>query len=387
MRTDMISRLLRGRRCSGNFAALAASLLLIFIVGCADRAADDLSESDVLPLSDTSSDSLRSVTYQTRTMGTWGTVTLVTPDSAGSAAHARVVKGAWDQVNAWMSNWSESSEISRINREAASSSESGGVLVQTEVAEVIETALRIGEQSGGAFDITVEPLVRLWGFLGGVPQVPDSSEIERVLGDIGLEKIEFDPESRLIRFREANLRADLGGIAKGYGVDRAILALQESGVEDALVDLSGNIRLIGSPAGRTAWSIGIRDPRGRFTYFAKLSLSDACMATSGNYEQFVAKDGKEYGHILDPRSGWPASGLLSATAIAPSAMEADAWATALVVLGPEGAKAAVEERGGLSAVLIEPGEGGQDVVWVSESLRPAFTIEPQAEDAFRVIYY
>jgi thiamine biosynthesis lipoprotein len=331
------------------------------------------------------------VTYRMPTMGTFGQVTLVGSDSVASFGDARLVEEAWSRVDSLMSNWTTTSEVARINEQA----DRDTVVVEPEVADVIETALRVGGESDGAFDITVEPLVRLWGFLGGEPRVPSTDEIEAVRPKVGLGHLWFDPVSRSLFFRTKGTRIDLGGIAKGYGVDAAAAALRADGVANALVDLSGNIRVMGAPPHRETWVVGIRDPRDRVPYFARLYLEDASLATSGNYEQFVSRDGKRYGHILDPRTGWPAEGLLSATVIAPSAMEADAWATALIVLGPDEAKRIVKLRPDLQAVLVQgvplrddlEMQAVVDTVWVEASLRDTIAMEEGTDSLMRLFYF
>jgi thiamine biosynthesis lipoprotein len=313
---------------------------------------------------------------------------LITADSVASVPIAMEAQAAWDRVNASMSNWVESSELSRINRTAGAEATE----VDKEVAAVLSRALVIGEESGGAFDVTVEPLVRLWGFLGGTPHVPAPEEIEALLGRIGLDQIEFDRETRVVRFLDPDLKVDFGGIAKGYGVDmamEAVIRAEEAKAPGrpvhAMINLSGNIRTVGSPVGREFWRVGVRDPRDRMTYFGTLRLQESAMATSGNYEQFVAEDGKQYGHILDPRTGWPTDRLLSATVLTTSAMDADGWATALYVLGPAEAMRIVAGRNDLRAVLIEPGaEGERDIVWVDKRLQSAFELEVAAQSIFEM---
>lgn len=322
-------------------------------------------------------------------MGTWGTVTIVTADSSASADVAESALETWHHVDRLLSNWKESSELSRVNREAAVDT----VETDRELAFVLGRALEISDASGGAFDVTVEPLVRLWGFLGGTPHVPAAREIDETRDGIGWQKVWLDPPSHRVAFASPGLKVDLGGIAKGYGVDLAYGVLREAGVS-GMADLSGNIRTLGTPPGRDAWVVGIRDPRDRLPYFAKLTLGEAAMATSGQYEQFVAQDGREYGHILDPRTGWPAEGLLSVTVLAPTATDADAWATALFVLGPERAREVAKQDPNLAVVLVEDGRhaakheanaaGGtsaeddaevpSDVVWVEADVAPRFEL-------------
>jgi thiamine biosynthesis lipoprotein len=271
--------------------------------------------------------------------------------------------------------------VARINREAGTDT----ISVHPEVAWVIDAALRVGSQSGGAFDITVEPLVRLWGFLGGTPHVPGETEIEAARARTGLSLLALDPDKETLAFRREDVRIDLGGIAKGYGVDAAARSLRKLGIANAMVEISGNITVMGSPPGHEAWTIGIRDPRDQVPYVGVLSLSDRSVATSGKYEQFVDVGGHTYGHILDPRTGWPSEGVLSVTVVAPSAMEADAWGTAFFVMGPPRAKALAAARDDLALVMIVPG-AGRDTLWVERSLEDRFRLEPEARD-FLVLYF
>ena len=314
-------------------------------------------------------DEPRHVRFSTRTMGTYATLTLVTADSAAVADTAYDGLVALHRVDSLMSNWTDTSEIARINRLAATRD----VVVQDEVAAVIDYAMRVSTESGGAFDTTVEPLVRLWGFLGGKPRVPTAADIERVRERTGYDKVAFDAATRTIRFARDGVKVDLGGIAKGYGVDAVAEVLHAAGVRDALIDLSGNMVAMGNAAGRSGWTVGIRDPHGERDYLARLRLLDRAVATSGDYEQFIDEDGKRYGHILDPRTGWSARGLLSVTVVAERAMTCDTWATALFVLGPQEARALAAARDDLSVILIEPTESG-DVIWVEESLREQFRL-------------
>jgi thiamine biosynthesis lipoprotein len=316
-------------------------------------------------------------------MGTYANIVIVTPDSAASAPVARAAQGALARVDSLMTNWTTTSEVARVNREAAA----GATGMHPEVATVVGASIRVWRESAGAFDITVEPLVRLWGFLGGPRRVPAEQEVQAAFAQVGTAKLDFDRSARTLRFAEPGVRIDLGGIAKGYAVDAAAETLKSLGVENALVDLSGNMLALGSPAGASAWRIGIRDPRDRVPYFARLLVSGQGVATSGKYEQFVAANGKTYGHILDPRTGRPAEGLISVTVIAPTAMLADAWGTALFVLGPHEARRLARERDDLAAVLVQPGGGDVDTVWVEKALKDRFTLEEPARKLFHIEYY
>jgi thiamine biosynthesis lipoprotein len=238
--------------------------------------------------------------------------------------------------------------------------------------------------SEGAFDITVEPLMRAWGFLGGRPHVPTADEASAAFRRVGARQVHFDSTARTLRFDNDQVRIDLGGIAKGYAVDVAADSLVARGVKDALVDLSGNMFALGSPPGVDHWRIGIRDPRDRMPYFARLPLSGQGISTSGKYEQFVSANGKTYGHIMDPRTGRPAEGLISVTVVSQSAFTCDAWDTPLFVLGLDEAKRVAKKRDDIAVILVEPGAGEVDTVWVERSLTDRFQLEPEARRYFVV---
>ena len=325
----------------------------------------------------------RSVTYPGRTMGTYVNVTLVTADSSAAAPLAAQALGVFRRVDSLMSNWTTTSEVARLNREAAA----GPVIVHPEVAPVLEFALELYPLSDGTFDITVEPLVRAWGFLGGRPHVPSDSAAAEAFRRVGAGQVHFDTATRTLRFDNPGVRIDLGGIAKGWAVDVAAETLRAHGVQDALVDLTGNMVAMGHPANAPAWRIGVRDPRDRVPYFARVTLSGEAISTSGKYEQFVAADGRTYGHIMDPRTGRPAEGLVSVTLVSKSAFTCDAWDTPLFVLGAARAKELAVAHPEFDAILVEPGAGGVDTVWVESTLRERFVLEPSAAAFLRVRYF
>lgn len=320
-----------------------------------------------------------SYSFGRETMGTWGELILCGPDSTALAARAEMALDCFTRVDSLMSNWTDTSEVARINREAHD-----GVTVHSEVGEVLAAAIDVGRASGGAFDITVEPLVRLWGFLGGRPHVPKPAEIDALLPTVGLAQLEFDPTTGKLRFLRPELRVDLGGVAKGHAVDQAFAVLREAGVQNGLINLSGNMRGMGHPEGREHWTVGIRDPTGPMQPIATLRLDDEAIATSGDYEQFVAADGARYGHILDPRTGWPAQGLAQVTVLAPSARDADAWATALFVLGIDAAKHLLARERQLASVLVQPDGSDRWIVWISPQLRGRVRILEDATDRFQL---
>lgn len=323
----------------------------------------------------------RTWSFSTATMGTVATLGIVGPDSAQVADPAYRALVSFHRADSLLSNWTDTSEIARINQQAAN----GPVELGPELTRILEAASEIHTASEGAFDPTIEPLVRAWGFLGGTPHVPSDDELARASLLVGWSNVEL--QGATVRYLTPGVRLDLGGIAKGFAVDEAAALLDADGVSSFLLDLSGNMILRGSPTGRDAWRVGVRDPLDRLDHLGTLDLSDAAIATSGDYEQFVAEDGRRYGHILDPRTRRPVEGMAQVTVVAPSAMLADAWSTALFVLGPEDGRRIAAESEELHCILIERNADGGLSMWIEEGLRSAYAPHPGMTDLVSVRWF
>lgn len=204
--------------------------------------------------------------------------------------------------------------------------------VAPETAAVIALGLRVAAESGGAFDMGLGRLKELWGIETEAPRVPAPTEIRQALSGTGRDDLHLD--GRRVEKAQPALAVDLGAIAKGYAVDRAVELLRRAGVESAAVNAGGNIRLIGDHDGRP-WRIAIQHPREAAGQLALLELADTSVSTSGDYERFFEQDGVRYHHIFDPRTGYPAGRCRSVTVVTQSAALADALSTAAFVLGPE----------------------------------------------------
>jgi len=239
------------------------------------------------------------------------------------------------------------SEISRINASAGE-----WVATDDEILSVLASAREYTQITGGAFDITVGPLVDLWGFGTENPEVPSPAEIRDVLGLIDGSKMIIDRPNKRVKLTPG-MSLDPGGILKGYAVDRAATRLREEGIRTALIDAGGNIYVLGRKE-RGPWRIGIQHPRSPDNVIAVVSVDEnKALATSGDYQRFFEADGHRYHHILDPRTGRPSRHLVSATVIADSAMEADALSTGVFVLGPDKGMDLVERLPGVEAVLVD----------------------------------
>lgn len=242
------------------------------------------------------------------------------------------------------------SSLVRINRARGASVE-----VEEELAEVIRLALMYSERTNGLFDITIEGVAQLWDFKKG--HVPSKAAIAEALQHVGFAKVRARRNS--IQLADEATRLVLGGIAKGYIADALCVILAEEGVHHAFVNLGGNVKVMGGHTDGRLWNIGLRAPVSTREQperaFATVQLFDGAVVTSGIYERaFVANDGAAYHHILDPRSGYPAkTDLVSATLVCPTALEAEGFSTALVIMGAEAALRFVEDISAADAVLVD----------------------------------
>jgi thiamine biosynthesis lipoprotein len=263
------------------------------------------------------------------------------------------------RVESLMSYHREDSELSKINRYAGA----GAVPVSAWTFEVLQQAVHFSRLSEGAFDVTVGPLVDLWRRAGETNVPPSPEALAEARRKVGFEKLILDEKTRTVRFAVAGMRVDLGGIAKGYAVDKSVEALQKHGALGGLVDLGGNIRCFGRPpGGQDRWRIGLQDPNVAPDEFGStrplliLALAEGSVATSGDYRRFTTVQGERQSHVLDTRTGQGARALASDTVIAADATRADALSTAVNVLGPEAGLALIERIPGAEAILIRAGE-------------------------------
>ena len=321
---------------------LALVLAATLFVGCRD-AATDLGASNA---------SGRPLLLAGPTMGTRYTVKLAGLPSGFSQERLRSgIEEVLAEIDRQMSTWRDDSELSRFN----TSSTTDWFPVSPELAEVAAEAKRIHRLSGGAFDVTVKPLTDLWGFgpKGRPERIPTQAEIEAALKRVGGEKIEVRDDDRALRKGRPDMQIVLSAIAKGFAVDRVAAFLDEANVPAYLVEIGGEIRARGDRPDGTAWTIGIERPiSGHRTVQKVIRLKDLSMATSGDYRNYYEAAGKRFSHTIDPRTGRPIQhGLASVTVVDERCATADAWATALMVLGPtEGYNLAVERN--LAAYFI-----------------------------------
>jgi thiamine biosynthesis lipoprotein len=271
-----------------------------------------------------------------RIMGTSCRLLVVERRSARSGARAALSAGetALRDVERRMSSWIGSSELSRFNSGAATTVHP----LTPPTLAVLRSGQALFRASDGAFDITCRPLIQLWRRAGKRNALPRPAELTAARAASRWSDITLSKGGASKKRKSA--RADLGGIAKGYGIDRAIEALRKAGAAGGLVDVGGDLRVFGLPPRGAAWEVAIRDPfapsRAEAKLIGSLAITKGAVCTSGNYARFATIEGQRYSHILDPRSGRPASAVPSVTVVGPDAMRTDGWATALSVLGEAG---------------------------------------------------
>lgn len=292
----------------------------------------------------------RPVTREWDVMSTVAALTIPAPERSRLDAYAAKAEETLKEIESRVSIFDPQSEISAVNRAAGSHA----VEVSGITFEVLRLSREYARISGGRFDPTVLPLLRLWGFHGGARPVhtPASDRLEAARRLVGYDKLVLGP-GRTVRLKVAGMKADLGGIAKGYGVDLCSRRLRDAGARDFLVNLGGNLLCRGRPAPERPWTVGVRNPFRREEILGVLELEDGlAVATSGNYERFVEIDGKRYAHILDPRTGSPVHGMAGVTVVSRSAAEADALSTALFVAGTDDAVRILASMPDSHALLI-----------------------------------
>jgi thiamine biosynthesis lipoprotein len=274
-----------------------------------------------------------------------------------------------------MTTWDPASEVSRVNAEAGKRP----VPVGAETFDVIREALHASAMSEGCFDITFETLHGLWKFDQDLDAHPPKPEDVRArVKYLGYRHVKLDGAARSVFLDEAHVRIGLGGIAKGYAVDRAARVLLEGGMTSFYVQAGGDLYTHGTKPDGKPWQAGIRDPRGpEGDYFAMMPVTDHAFSTAGDYERAYVVGGKRYHHIIDPRTGYPATASRSVTIWAPTALLADEVDDAVFILGPEKGLALVESLDGVGAVIVD----SSNHVWTSKRLEGKVWMVHPPQDA------
>ncbi len=280
-------------------------------------------------------------------MGTRVHVELYTQDAQLGSTLLEEVMAEMHRIDHTFSSYKADSELSKLNQQAPQ----GWVEVSSELMNLLVRAQQVSELSGGAFDITYASVGRYYDYRQG--KTPEPDELQDAVKAINYRYVQLDVDRRRVRFQHPQVYIALGGIAKGYAVDRGIAILRRAGITQASVAAGGDSRIIGDRQGKP-WTVGIRHPRQEGKVSAVLPLVDTAVSTSGDYERYFERDGVRYHHILDPATGRSATGAWSVTILGPDATFTDGLSTSVFVLGPERGLALINKLPGIDAIIINP---------------------------------
>ncbi len=291
-------------------------------------------------------------------MGSTYSVVLYGPDRDQLEHAAELAFAEAKRLDDELSNYKPDSPWSQVNRFAAERP----VLVPAELFNLLSACLDYSRRSEGAFDITVGPLMRTWGFYKGSGHLPQPGEVKKSLEHVGYRNVLLDRKAQTVRFAKPGIEMDPGGIGKGFAVDRMVDVLRTAGITVALVSGSGSsIYGMGAPPGEKGWTISIRDPHDETKTVQDVVLHDESLSTSGSYEKFFEADGKIYAHIMDPRTGFPARGMLSVSVITPKTIDSEAWCKPFFINGRAWAAQHKPER---TRVYFCEDKAEQQCVWL-----------------------
>lgn len=306
------------------------------------------------------------VAVEGHAMGThlsYAAYTTPTLDAATIKAAFEKATAEIERIEALMTTWRPDSDLSKVNDAAGKSK----VAIDPETFAVVKESLHTSAISSGTFDITFESLHGLWKFDQDLdPHPPTPAEVKAKLHLVGWKHVHLDEAAHTVFIDQVGTKISLGGIAKGYAVDKACAIVVASGLQSFFVQAGGDLYAKGTKPDGTAWQAGIRDPRGpEGSYFAMIDLSDHAFSTAGDYERSYIVDGKRYHHIIDPRTGYPATASRSVTIYANDAYQADAIDDAVFILGPKKGLELVESIEGMGAVIVDD----KNNLWVSNRLK------------------
>jgi thiamine biosynthesis lipoprotein len=287
---------------------------------------------------------------QRRTQFIMGTLVEITVREKDAPKAQSALASAFDEIGRvenLMSTHLANSEISQLNDLAG---EKTSFAVSPDVLEVIRRGIHWGKQSKGALDISIGPVSELWRFDDDNPSIPNAQRLTETLRRVNFHEIKID-ESR-VRLKQPGMSLHLGAIAKGFAVDQAMRVLEKNGIRHGLINAGGDLKALGERKEGQSWTIGLQHPRQPEKMIASFSLSGKAVATSGDYQKYFIKDDTRYHHILNPKNGMPATGMISCTIIAETVMNADALATAVFVLGPDKGMALVDSLDGVEGMMV-----------------------------------
>lgn len=281
-------------------------------------------------------------------MGSRFDITIVAADSAKAEKHIDEVISEMSRIEDLISDWKERSQISEVNRNAGIKS----VKVDREVFELTKRALYFSKITDGAFDISYAAMDRIWKFDGSMKQMPTPDEIKKSVAKVGYQNIELDSLNSTIFLKLSGMKIGFGSTGKGYAADKGRKLMENKGIKAGIVNASGDMTTWGVKPNGKAWNVGITNPFDEEKYLAIISLKREAVTTSGSYEKYVEFNGKRYAHIINPVTGYPATGLISVTVIGPSAEQANGFSTSIMVLGKDKGLALIQKHPAYRCVMV-----------------------------------
>ena len=282
-------------------------------------------------------------------MGSRFDVTVVAKDSIEGNKYIDTAVAEITRIEKLISSWDANSQTSDINRNAGKKP----VTVDSELFDLIERAIGISKLTDGAFDISYASMDRIWQFDGSMTVMPSKEEITASVSKVGYQNITLDKENSTVFLKLEGMKIGFGAIGKGYAADKAKDLLISKGVTSGIINASGDMNTWGKQPNGKEWKVAITNPMDKNKVFALLPITNGAVVTSGNYEKFVNFNGKRYTHIIDPRTGYPSSGIISVTVFAPKAELADALATSVFVMGKEAGLDRINQLPKIECIIID----------------------------------
>jgi len=276
-------------------------------------------------------------------------ITVVAKDTIQANQYEDQAIAEVKRIENLISDWIPTTPVSQINQAAGKKA----VTVPLELIELIERSIKISKLTDGAFDISYASMDRIWKFDGSMKEMPSPEAIQQSVAKVGYQKIIIDKENQTVMLKDVGMKLGLGGIGQGYIADKIKALLQSNGCVAGLVNVSGDISTWGKQPNSEQWKVGIKNPMNKNKIFATFPLEDTAVETSGSYEKYVTFNGKRYSHIIDTRTGYPATGLISVSVFAKTTELADALATGVFVMGKDAGMNLVNQLPGISCIMVD----------------------------------
>ena len=294
-------------------------------------------------------------------MGSRFDITVVAGNETEGNEYIDIAVEEISRIEKMISSWDSLSETAAVIKNAGIQP----VKVDKELFDLIERSIKISELTDGAFDISYASMDRIWKFDGSIKKLPTSEEVAASVSKVGYKNIIQDSKAQTVFLKKKGMRIGFGALGKGYAADKAKQLLISKGVKAGIINASGDLTTWGTQPDGTPWMVGITNPLNKNKVFSWFPLDNNAVVTSGNYEKFVVFNGKKYTHIIDPRTGWPASGLTSVSIFAPKAELADALATSVFVMGRETGINFINQLPGIECVIVDD----QGKIFSSENIK------------------